>query len=209
MGATRQRASLDAVGFDGTYKAWINEYPPGCPSHQQTPYAFKPHAFKWAAAQGYDEVLWMDSAVWAQHDLKPIWDKIDHDGYFVLQNGWTSGHWCSDRQLEAFGLTREQAFEIPHPMACVVGVNIRHAKGIDLLHDYYKYIDLFPGPWTNDGQQVSKHPDVLGTRHDQAVLGLIMHKYKLNYTYPQGWIEYLPSRNQQVADESVLLTQGM
>ena len=206
-GAMRQRKSLRAVGYGGKYHSWVNSYPEGCPSHQAAPYAFKPYAFKWAIKQGYDSIIWMDSAVWAKKNPQPIFDQIDKDGYFVLQNGWTSGEWCTDRQLQAFDLTREEALKIPHPLACVVGINIARSEGLELFREYIKNVNLFPGAWTNENGEVSPDKRVLGSRHDQAVLGLIMHKLKLKYTFPRvdgEWLDYKITNK-----ESILLTQGM
>lgn len=207
-GAQRLKKSLDRVGFSGSFISWT-EYPPGVPSHQEKPYAFKCHAFKWALEQGYDNALWLDASAWANHSLQPVFDKIEQDGYFVLLNGWSSGHWCSDQQLAAFNLTREEAFNVPHPMGFMIGINFQSSEGMSLYRDYFDHQHLFPGPWNNNDKSVSQDPRVLGTRHDQSILGLVIHRHKLKYTEPQGWIEYPPCKTQELYDEAIVLAQGM
>lgn len=199
----------DMGNFQGTVKCWKDEYPPGSPTHQDIPYGFKPYAFKWAMEQGYDNVLWCDSAVYAQHDVRPIFDHIEKHGHFILRNGWTSANWCTDRQLEVFGYTRDEADKLPHPMACVVGLNLRDDIG-DMIYDgYLSGVPLFPGPWSNKNKELGEDKRILGSRHDQAVLGLIMADVGLleHYVNPQGWLHYYSKKDP--GPESILLTQGM
>ena len=201
--AERQRKSLEGK-FNGQVLHWT-DYPEGCPTHEEVPYAFKPFALKFIEREfKHDLLLWLDSAVYAQHNLTPLFDQIRSDGYLFVRNGWSSGHWCTDKQLEAFNLTREQAFEIPHPMACIIGLDITSKVGKKVLDRYYDYHPLFVGDWKNDKKQVSKDSRVLGSRHDQSVLGLIIHDLGLRYTDPSGVISY------DITDKSsILLSQGI
>jgi len=205
QGGERLRNSL-MKNFTGDVKIW-NQNIAGCPSHNETPYAFKAHAFKWAKERGYASALWCDSAVWAQCNIQPVFDKIDQSGYFVLRNGWSTGNWSSDEQLSAFGYTREQAYVIPHAMACVFGINFNHKDGQTIFQEYFNNQHLFKGSWNNENNHLGNDERIMGTRHDQTILSLIMHKHGFNYTNPQGWIHYASKDSEN--KEAIFLSQGM
>lgn len=202
QGGERLRNSL-LSNFSGDVKIW-NQNIPGCPRHSEIPYAFKAHAFKWAKDKGYANALWCDSAVWAQHNVQPVFDQIEQDGYFVLRNGWSTGNWSSDQQLNAFGYTRDQAYEIPHALACVFGINFSHPTGTTIFNEYFNNQHLFKGSWKNENKHLGTDERIMGTRHDQTILSLIIYKHGLDFTNPQGWIDYSPENK-----EAIFLSQGM
>lgn len=206
-GGERLRNSLVSK-FDGEVKIWNQLNIPGCPSHKETPYAFKAHALNWARSRGYTSALWCDSAVWAQNNVQPVFDKIEKDGYFVLRNGWSTGNWSSDTQLNAFGYTREDAYQIPHALACVFGINFRHRTGATVFEEYFSNQHLFKGSWKNENNHLGEDPRIMGTRHDQTVLSLIIHKHGLEFTNPQGWIHYV-DKDTTLDSNAIFLSQGM
>lgn len=203
-GSQRLAESLAPVNYMGEIKIWSGMYPEGCPPHSEIPYGFKPHAFKWAKEAGMKKVIWMDSSVWAQKDIQPIFDIIEKQGYMILRNGWTTGNWSTDEQLSAYNLTREEAFSVPHAMANVIGINFDSYIGNLIFEEYFNNQHLFKGAWKNENGEVSADKRVLGSRHDQTILSLIVHKYKLELTNPQGIIDYNTGNT-----ESILLTQGL
>ena len=207
-GSFRLVESLNKNGFKGQVKTWTNNYPEGSPTHADVPYAFKPHALKWAKDQGAECALWLDSSVWLQHPIEPIFDIIKEQGYFVMKNGWTTGNWSTDRQLKAYNLTREQAFSVPHAIAGMLGVNFKHKEGLNLFNEYFANQHLFHGAWTNESKQVSKDVRVLGSRHDQTILSLIMHKYNYKYLVASDWSDYVLS-SKKTNEKAILLLAGM
>lgn len=204
VGSQRLAESLRHVGYNDEIKIWSGMYPEGCPAHSYFPYAFKPHAFKWAKEVGMKKVIWMDSSVWAQKNIEPIFDIIKKQGYMILRNGWTTGEWSTDEQLSAYGLTREEAFSVPHAMANVIGIDFDSSIGNIIFEEYFNNQHLFKGSWKNENREVSQDTRVLGSRHDQTILSLIVYKYKLELTNPQAIIEYNIENK-----DSLLLTQGM
>jgi hypothetical protein len=185
------------------YLAYSDEYPKGCPTHQEVPYAFKSFMLKEAISQGYTSILWMDSAVWIQHDIEPLFEQIERDGYLIFRNGWTQANWSTDAQLEAFNLTRDEAETMPHPMACVIGFNVND-ETIEWIHDYINKYPLFVGAWNNNGNICSQDMRCLGSRHDQTILGFIANQYGLKFTNTNVLISY------DVNDSSsLLLSQGI
>lgn len=202
-GMQRLRNSLEAVGYNQA-GFWASVLPHGCPPHSEVPYAFKPYSFKWAKENGYKNVLWCDSAVWAQQRPDYIFRLIEEKGYMILRNGWVTGNWSSDEQLKAFGYTREDSWNIPHAMACVIGINFASKEGNHIFEEYFKHQHLFKGSWKNENNHLGTDPRIMGTRHDQTILSLIAHKHGYEFTNPQGIIDYnINNKN------SILLTQGM
>lgn len=213
-GQERQRNALDAVGFAGDKLYWTNSYPTGCPPHSQLPYAFKPYAFKEAQRKGYDCALWMDSAVWPIKSVDFYFEEIAKEGHILIENGWTTGHWCKDAALPNLGITREESFHIPHLMACVMGLNLKHERSIRFLDKWFALANdgvTFPGPWTNANGEASADKRVLGHRHDQTAAGVI--SYQMGMTWMSGVdakLLYYDNRPMdKVSEEVILLTQGM
>lgn len=182
-GLLRMKSSLlKYKGFD--IKFWSDSFPPGSPTHQENPYAFKAWTMKWARDNGYKTVLWLDAAVWANKDPSPVFEHVERNGYLLLKNGdWNQGNWSTDKQLEYYNIDREIAFGIQHPMACMFGLSFDHDIGNEILDRYLKASQdgIFIGPWWNKEKEVSDDERVIGSRHDQTCLGYIAYDLKLSY----------------------------
>lgn len=144
---------------------WTNHYPPHCPTHKHTPYAFKPYAFGYALMKGYDQVLWLDSSVMLCKPLTQIWDWIDADGYCFGNDGWFVGQWCNDAGLETMGLTRDEAWKVPLMDGKLIGLNLRSEVGRSFLRRWFDYCDkgVFNGNWQDH-------------RHDITAGAVIAHR---------------------------------
>ena len=200
-GVNRLRTSLEPFGYP-LYAP--TDYPDGCPTHQMVPYAFKPHVVR-QAAQHYRRVLWADSSVWVQHNPKPLFDIIKRDGVLLFNNaGQCNGHWCSDRQLKAYGFSRDEAMLQPHGNAAVMGFDFDHPRGVDVFEQWEANIDLFRGRWRNEQQTESTDPRCIGSRHDQSVISLIAAKDGIAMTEPGDLLSFDVS-NRKV----IVLMQGM
>lgn len=184
------------------FLSWTNSYPPNSPTHQQAPYGFKPYAFLYAIQHDYDLAIWMDSAVWLKKSIQPLIEIITKQGYLLFQNGWTNGEWLCDDQLEALGLTREDALKIPHLMACVMGFDLKNLKSQQFLRTWLDHTKDFRGEWTNTGP-CSPDKRVLGSRHDQSFASAISVWLGMEWISPEGLISY------NINDDSILVTQGM
>src|SRR5262252_4800596 len=75
------RKGQDRLMQTSKEQVWYS-LPDGCPSHQETPYAFKAYAMMEASKQ-YDLLLWCDSSIVSVQSLKPLWDRIERDGYWM------------------------------------------------------------------------------------------------------------------------------
>lgn len=188
-GEKRIRASFLEHGYDGDFLFFHHEDELSCPAHQEVPYAFKAYALKDAQRRGYRYVLWVDSSVYAVGPVEKAFGIIKNLGYLLLLNGWTTGQWCSDAALETLGLTREEAFEYRHIMACVMGLDLMDSSAQYFLEQYYALANdgiTFKGAWSNKNHEVSQDDRVLGHRHDQTAASVIASKLGMN-----KWQEYM------------------
>ena len=166
---------------DFDFHGWKGAFPPGSPTHNEVPYAFKAYGLKWAREQGYKRALWLDSSVYVHSDPSPVLKIIENGGYFLLLNGWNQAAWSTDAQLEYYGYTRDEAEKMQHPVGGLIGINFEHEKGKALFDMFIKAAEdkMFVGPWWNKNHEVSTDQRVLGSRHDQTCLGFITQKLEL------------------------------
>jgi len=183
-GVKRMETKLATYLQNWDFKGWINEYPPGSPTHQENPYAFKAYAFKWAVDNGYKRALWLDSSVVPNKNPEPLFKKISENGYLILLNGWTNAVWSTETQLKYYGFTREQAKNVPHPIGGIIGMDFTNPIGKNMYDKFIQAADagIFRGSWTNKKHEVSEDPTVLGSRHDQTCLGFIAYELGLEYS---------------------------
>lgn len=177
-GQHRLMASLNTWGYSGDTFTFQDEAQLGSPTHQEAPYAFKVYALEWAAARGYDLVLWADASVWAIQPIEPMFEHIANHGHLFFYN-CSTGNWSSDQSLAHFGLTRDQAFEVPMLMGLCMGWDLRTEKCKRFLAEWKRAIPTFPGSWTNAHREVSSDPRVYGHRHDQTAASIIAHQLEM------------------------------
>jgi hypothetical protein len=190
-GLARLTQSLARVGCDAEMVGWSNSYPPGCPPVHEAPYSFKTYAFKEVQRQGYDVVLWLDSSCYAIGPIGPVFEQIERDGYYVVDNGWNTGEWCKDAALRPLGITREESFGIPEISTMAVGLDLRRPEAREFLDRWHELSTdgvTFPGEHTNEAGlekarqlgvvyrhvgKLSADPRVLGHRHDQTAASVL------------------------------------
>lgn len=212
MGGERQKQSLEAVGFPMEhYYQFRSCADLGCPEHSDIPYAFKPAAIAKVRDMGYDIVIWMDSPVYA---IKPLDRLIEHiylgEMAFFDNIGFTVGDYTSDDCLVRCNTTREQAFQIPMIMACVMGFNFNSIRAQEMFRLYANGTDGYVGAWTNDNGQVSDDKRVKGHRHDQSVMSLILDAHGIKPLHPHStFFAYFGNPGHMPHAETVcLLSQG-
>lgn len=178
MGQLRLSRSLDDVGYTGGRMFIRDEQEVGAPRHDDSPYAFKPALFNAAKAEGYDLAIWMDAAIFAIRDVRPMFEHLEQHGHMFFVNGHV-GPWSSDAALKSFGVDREDAMRMIELTGCCLGIDFRNARSLEWLRRWTeKSLDgvTFPGHWTNDNAEVSTDPRVNGHRHDQTAASIIAHQ---------------------------------
>ena len=63
----------------------FTEYPIGCPTHQDSPFAFKFFCIEECRKLGYTSILWLDTSVVIKNNLQEIFDYIQTNGYFFIK----------------------------------------------------------------------------------------------------------------------------
>lgn len=201
--------------------------PTAWPTHQDKPYAFKAYALKRAEAEGAELLLWCDASILPLRSLEPLWERIERDGYWFSDNGYSNYTWTADSAYPdlfptIFGLTIDQMREanrgIKHVVATAFGLNLKHPTGKAFLDEYYRLASqtrAFCGPWWNRNNPVEAArlpnpgspvcwpcgpPDVRGHRHDQTAASVIAWRLGLELTQPPSWLSY---RGRE--DESTIL----
>jgi hypothetical protein len=182
-GIRRLKRSLAKHKFVGGAIYWDRGYPVGCPTHLESPFAFKPFCFYAAWRLGYRYVLWLDASVKVRSSVDPIFRKIVSDGYIMFQETHSVGEYCTDTALKSLGITRERAFEMPSCWGCAIGLDLGDPTAQEFLQSWRTYaVDgvTFPGPkWSGVRgwpQTISSDSRVKGHRHDQTAASVIAQK---------------------------------
>jgi len=190
----RLEKSLSRVGFDGDYISWSDQFPEGCPSHFEAPFAFKSFCFYIAKNLGYHQILWIDSPCITIRSLNSVFESLQNHGYIFFNNnyGQAMGEWSSDEALSKNKISREEALMIPEIPCSVLGLDMtnRHAqqfleqwhqimsddvtaKGTkDKIRDWEDYQAI---AW-NRNSRISSDIRVKGHRHDQTAAGIAAHR---------------------------------
>ncbi len=202
-GIDRLARSLNFHGWGGDTLLLRNEYPEGCPSHQQVPYAFKLATIESAAALGYNRILWVDASVWAVADPKPIFDRIATDGYYLWDSGFATGTWTHDRCLSSFGMRRDEAMAVPMLSANIIGLHWQNGPARDFFAQWKVSLERgdFNGSWRReegDAEDERYH----GHRHDQSAASIIAHRLGMRLDAPGNLCQYYA----QSMPPSVVLT---
>lgn len=191
----QQRLLAEVVRQDYNYKHWSGSLPGGSPAHKDVPYAFKAFAMKAAAAEQDGEnttLLWCDSCMIPIRSMEPIWEQIESDGYFVMNNGFSNYEWTADSAYKDLfpRLTYDCACrlnrEISHVVGGLVGLDLTKDVGQKFLAEWYRLASetkAFCGPWINANAACGP-PDVRGHRHDQTALSVIAWSLDCKLTDP-------------------------
>jgi hypothetical protein len=195
----RLEESLHRQGYAGATIFWTGgDLPPGCPQHQDIPYAFKPFGFAEARRLGFRSALWMDASCVAIRPLAEHFGSIRRQGYLVFRNGGNVGQWSSDLALARYAMSRDRAMAIPEVNSAALGLDFEDESAVAFLEWWLAAAregSAFRGltrPVTspedaedvkwNRSQTVSRDPRVLGHRHDQTVAGLLAHRLDMTLT---------------------------
>jgi hypothetical protein len=198
----RLKQSLEKTGYTGDLLLYNHEEQIDlkCPYHKSddlklhadgrvVPYAFKAYAIYNAMMKGYENIIWMDAAVYASKSIQPFIDAIEMEGYLFFDNiGYSIGDFTSDACLEKLGMSREESFRQKMIMACVMGLNTKSPEAVEFIK---RYMDAaqdgvsYHGSWHNTNGEVSSDMRVKGTRHDQSAASIIIAQMGLKITNAQ------------------------
>jgi hypothetical protein len=184
-----------------TWKDWPNSnFDKSCN------YNVKAAAFQEAIENDFTHILWLDSSVWAVKDPNPIMDIINEEGYYFWANGYNCAQECSDKCLEYFGITRDEAEKMPVASTSMFGVNITNPIGQEFIERWIQSAldGVFYGSRFHDNQ--SQDPRFLWHRQDQSAASIILNQLGCKIHAPGQYSSYY----EPVLPESVLFTmRGM
>lgn len=164
--------------FDGDFFGFKSYELIGCEPHSVIPYKFKPYAIQKAIDLGYEQILWVDSPVYAKQSIEPVFDHIAKHGYLFFDNiGFSLGDYTNDKTIEHFKINRDESWKVKMIMACVMGFDFTKTPVQDIFKQYLSVAnELYPGEWDNGDLTESQDRRVKGHRHDQSVMSAILYK---------------------------------
>ena len=198
--------------FDGDFLAFVGEQSIGAPLHSENPYAFKIYAWYEAIRQGYTHILWLDSSCFAIKNTKPIFDKIDQQGYIMQEAGHLAGTWTNDNALAYFGISRDQAMKMPcYGNAGFLGLKINDPWPNHFFTTWAHSMDagMFKGAWTNEDHSQSPDERCKGHRHDMSCGSIIANDLGMKYESGQSWLQYGGVFDEVLNDSIIIKAQGL
>jgi hypothetical protein len=195
---TRLTDSLAEVGWIDGVMTWTDRFPPGSPPHEAAPYGFKIFAIAEALRRGFSSVLWLDAPCYAAQPLGPVFERIEREGHCFVSGNERLGNWASDACLTAFGVTRDQAMEMPLLNGAFIGLDLEHARAREWFRRIVQQCEagLFKGAALTehappdvrarnvdkDTGHLSDDPRCWGHRHDEAVGSALAHLLGMEFT---------------------------
>jgi len=211
----QQRLASSLREFDpGCELNFRSDIPPDWPAHKEKPYAFKVMSLE-EASNGHDLILWLDSSIVAISSMEPLWERIERDGYFLVNGSSSNYEWTADSAYADLfpGVPIENARRtnrtIPQIVGGVIGLNVQSKIGADFLREYYrlaKDTTAFCGPWANSNcpsrpiydpepytTEECGPSDVMGHRHDQTAASVLAWKFGMKLAeYPAPYAYTTP-----------------
>jgi hypothetical protein len=237
----QDRLLWQAKRYDEKVLCWTDGFPIGCPPHRTRwrmaasteskciPYAFKAYALHNAVLAGMETLMWCDASVYPTRSLTPLWEKIERDGVWLSNNGWTNNQWTADSAYpdlfpgDSPELARAINGQIPHVVATAFGVCVAHPIGKQFLDEYFRLASTtraFCGPWGNTNCSTTVRgrnndrpigpcgpPNVFGHRHDQTAASVIAWRLGVQLTNPPEWFSY-PVAGAPIGDKTFLVAKG-
>lgn len=193
-----QRRLMNSVNGKGLF---ISEYPPGWPTHQQSPYEFK----IWAIREGFkhdDIVLWCDSSLWRVGDLSVLENIIKEDGYLCTEAGHYAGRWTNEHTRKYFNVTEQEMYQgaggITLFSAGLLGLNKNSEIAMKFLDEWEESAKAgcFSGSW-------------LDHRHDQTCASIIATRLGMKYQRGGRFLSYIGPGYSAPEKESIFYLQGI
>ncbi len=163
-------------------------YPPGCPTHRDVPYAFKPYLFKEAYNQGYRKVLWMDSTMKFHRFPAQVLSYMSTNGVAAFHNvGHPLKHYMNNSAIEELGI--ESLEDVEQIMACAIGMDLRHLHVHEIFENWINAQECYKD---DDTKEVTALGDLYKAhRHDQSILSWFLHISRVELL-PYGLLCYPP-----------------
>lgn len=191
--------------FNGDIKIWKDKWPNA--NYEYFPYNCKASALEEAIKLGYKKIFWMDCSVWAIKDVQPLFDIIERDGYYFINNGYNCAQTCSDDCLRIFDVTRDEAEGMKEVATTIFGLDLSKEHAFNFAKAFIQATKNGAGHGSRLHDNQSEDERFLFHRQDQSVASILFNKSGFNITHNWGdHLEYLPHDEKK---HTLLLMQGM
>jgi len=192
--------------FDGDIITWCEEFP-NDNYNKENAYNCKAAAFEEVLNKGYKNILWLDSSVWAVNNVQPIFDIIERDGYYFIDNGYNCAQTCSDACLNYYKISRDLAETYKEVASGIFGVSLQSEIGWKFIERLIKGCKdgASNGSRLHDNQ--SEDERFLFHRQDQSVASIVLAKMGLKPNDTWGNLCEYDSNN--LKGKTILTLKGM
>lgn len=203
-GQERLQRSLIYHGDTSDHLFYQDEWPKRGYNHD-CPYNIKASCIEKAIEKGYKRILWADCSFWTTKYPMPLWDEINDKGYFFWKSGFNCAQVCSDKALDYFEITRDEAEKMHDCSSSLMGFNMDNPDAQQFLRLWIQAAKdgIFEGSRQHDNQ--SSDPRFLYHRQDQCVASLIIGKLGLTMNNSGKFCSIYGSQT----DETIFLMQGI
>ena len=191
-GQRRLERSLKAFSYMGAVQLW-EQWPEAHHMDEGNNYNIKAATLARAILRRHRILIWMDCTCVATAPLDPLVERIKERGYYLASSGYSAGQTCTDRQLEAAGITRDAAMDIPDTATGTIGIDLTDERATAFLREWIEWArrGLFAGNRMHDIAD-SADPRFLFGRQDQAAASLLAHKHGMSLDALGGLTAYWP-----------------
>ena len=205
-GQARLFNSLYKVGWESMI-GWVNNYPM-LGYNESNPYTCKASELEYALNNGNDVVLWCDCSIEAIKDIRPIMEQIANDGYYFWPSGENCAQTSSDKALEYFDVTRDQAEKMPEANTSVWGVNLNSDIGKNFALAFIEATKAGIADGSREHDNQSQDPRFKYHRQDQTVASLILNKMGLSLDQNR-YVAFKAYLDEYDIDKVIFTNQGM
>lgn len=147
---------------------------------ESNPYNIKASAMRASITKGR-VLIWMDSSCVAVRPIEPLVSRILERGYYLSTSGFDASQTCTDAQLAAAGITRDQSEGIPDTATGCIGIDTNDRRAMDFLREWIEWSarGLFAGSRGYDPAD-SSDPRFLFARQDQSAATLLASKHGMD-----------------------------
>lgn len=193
-----QRRLMNSVQGKGLF---ISDYPPGWPTHQESPYEFKVHSMQ-QASELDPIVLWCDASLWRVGDLSIIENIIKQDGFYGTEAGHYAGRWTNEFTRNYFKVTDEEMHQGPGGItlfsAGLLGLDFSSEVGKQFFEEWKQsgLAGCFKGSWENH-------------RHEMTCASIIATRMGLKYQRGGAHLSYIGPGYSAPEAGSIFYLQGI
>ena len=148
-----------------------------CLPHKDASHQFKSFTLQFAREQGYEQVMWCDSAVVIMKNPQKYFDLAEEIGVIIFDaKGGNEAEWTADIALKLMGCNLKFAESINQCYSGVMLFDFRIDKTKEIFDDFTLY-SLDKDICNGTGGSI--RPNFVAHRHDQSIISYVIRKHGL------------------------------